>query len=85
MTEKIMTEKLFRRWKKSELQKELESEGWRWETNVRTGEDHRKKVENLYKSYEEVRTEEAYNIDGALIQDKGVVAIYVRGRKQETA
>lgn len=79
-----MTEKLFKPWKKSELQIKLESEGWILITNVKTGEDYRKKLHELYRVYKEVKSEDAYDTEGILIQDTDLVAVYARGKNQGT-
>ena len=80
-----MTEKLFRPWKKSELQIKLESEEWILITNVKTGGEYMRKLQELHKVYKEVKSEEAYDTEGILIQDHNLVAVYARGKNQETA
>ena len=75
-----------RLWKKSKLQKSLESLGWKWLTNLSLEEGESRKYLNdlkVKKRFSEIRIESAYDCYGILIPN--MQAIYANDSQRACA
>ncbi len=64
-------------WKKSELEKKMESEGWKFMTNIGIDDSERERyIKDLRAQGYVVKVREAYGVTGKLLSDMD--AIYAR-------